>query len=151
MRGGYIMARKTIREKILTLKRNFPRRTSYGFLYNRKSDLKRKYTNIIMYCLIYSKQKGFSFFVWNPHRRGKIHTALGWNAWINQEGLTIVMDAVLSAINAKGGNDWQFNRLIGFSGADYQPYNLYVVGDKRYAVHESQNQHKRAKRNKAHD
>lgn len=131
------MSRKTIRNQLRTIRRKFPQRTRYGFLYLLKGDVKRKFTGIIMYCLIYSPQNGHSLFVFDSHRRGHNWTAKEWNDWINAEGLDIINDAVLPAINAKGGNDWQMRRLIGFSG-------------KKNAIYKRQNRNKSSRRNKTH-
>lgn len=141
------MARKTIREKLRTLKRKFPLRTSYGFLHVMKSDLKRKYTTCVLYCLIYTPEKGHSLLIWDAHRRGHNKTAVEWNAWINSDGIAALNDWVLPAINAKRGDSWQFQRLVGFSGAEYKTH-MHVLADRDAdAVYPHKIKSKRTRRN----
>jgi hypothetical protein len=145
------MARKTIRDKLRALKRKFPFRTSYGFLHLKKLELRRKYTSILLYCLIYSPEKGYSLLVWDAHRRGHNKDAKEWNQWINTDGIEALKDYVLPAISAKRGDSWEFHRLIGFSGAKYVP-TIHVLADRdKDAIYPNQNKSKRSRRNKTND
>ena len=145
------MSNKTIRQKIKILKRKFPFRTSYGFLHSMKSDVRRKYTTIFLYCLIYSPEKGHSLLIWDSHRRGHNKNPVEWNAWINSDGITALNDYVLPAINSKRGDTWQFQRLVGFSGAKYEP-RMHVLADKdKDAFYPTEAKSKRTKRNKTND
>ena len=145
------MARKTIREKLKTLKRKFPYRTTYGFLHSAKVDIRHKYTTILLYCLIYSPEKGHSLLIWDAHRRGHTKNATEWNKWINTDGIEALNSYVLPAMNAKRGDTWEFQRLIGFSGAKYVP-RMHVLADRdNDAVHPNKIKSKRAQRNKTHD
>ena len=141
------MARKTIRERLRTLKRRFPHRSRYGFLYRHKLELRRHYTEIIVYSLIYSPQKGHSLFIWNPHRRGFNWTPVEWNEWLNKEGLSTVIDAVMLAISEKRGDNWEFQRLVGFSGDEYAPRG--IVKEGKNALYPSIHSVKRKRGNKA--
>jgi hypothetical protein len=144
------MARKTIRDKLKILKRRFPFRTAYAFLFAKKGDRLRKYSTILVYSLIYSPEKGHSLFIWNPHRKGKDWNSKEWNTWLNREGLAILSDAVMLAINNKRGDHWEFQRLVGFSGDDYQPRILHVAQEGERALYPSKNKRKRKGRNKTH-
>lgn len=141
------MARKTIRYKLTILKRKFPLRTRYAFLHSRKSQIRKKYSTILVYSLIYSVEKGHSLFIWNPHRKGYDWNSLEWNDWLNAKGLTILSSDVMQAINDKRGDHWIFQRLVGFSGDDYEPRSLHVAQEGQNAIYQSKNKRKRKARN----
>jgi len=140
------MARKTIRDKIATLKRKFPRRTRFGFLYFKKKDITTNYSTILVYALVYAPEHGHSLFIWNPHRRGKDWQAKRWNTWLNQEGIDILATAVMRAINDKRGDHWEMQRIIGFSGDDYKP-RMHVAQEGKDALYPTRSR-KKLRRNK---
>jgi len=128
------MARKTIREKIATLKRRFPRRTRYGFLYLNKKDLRTNYTTILVYALVYAPEHGHSLFIWNPHRKGMDWQSVRWNKWLNEKGIEILATDVMRAINDKRGDHWEMQRIIGFSGDDYKP-RMHIAQEGKNALY----------------
>lgn len=143
------MARKTIRQQLVALKRRFPFRTRYAFLYKNKSDLTANYSTIYVYALIYDDERGHSVFIWNPHRRGFDWKPREWNKWLNQRGIDILKGDVMEAINSKKGSKWQMQRLIGYHGADYEPKG-HVAGERNRALYRNRDSDKRKGRNKTH-
>jgi len=145
---------KTIRQRLMILKRRYPFRTRYGFLHSTKRDLNRTFASILVYFLVFAPEKGYSVFTWNPNRRGNDWTSLGWNRWLRKEGIEIFkgdgIRGVIPAINAKRGDNWELHRLIGFSGDDYKPRSFPVIEKRKRksrAIHKNQHRNKRKKRN----
>lgn len=142
------MARKTIRQRILSLQKKFPYRTKYAFIYSRKTDLKKRFTEINVYALIYDEERGHSLFNWQPHRAHQ-WTPQEWNDWLNKKGLSILAHDVMEAINAKRGSNWQMQRLVAFSGDTRVPV-ITPAGEKKNAVHKRKGKRQRKTGNKTH-
>lgn len=142
------MARKTIRDKIATLKRKFPRRTRYGFLHVNKRDLHRNYSSILIYALVYAPEHGHSLFIWNPHRKDYNWQPPRWNKWIIEKGEEILYTPVMNAINAKRGDHWKLLRVIGFSGAEYKP-RMHIAQEGKNALYPTEPR-TQLRRNKTH-
>lgn len=123
----------TLKDKVRAIKRRYKFVTSKRFLYNKKAELRRKYVRVRIWWLIHDPDRGYSIFPMEFKRAARRLTVEQW-ATLIKDGLhlpsrpptpdflepiiTIFKQAVLPAINNKGGSKWRFISLMAWTGAD---------------------------------
>ncbi len=102
---------KTLKEKLVEIKRGKKKINSYRFLYNTSADLKRRYKRVMLFMLLYAEGYGYSIMEFELKRKqGK--SLKQWNDYILSEGQEIFKNRVLPAMNAKSRHDWFFKDVI---------------------------------------
>ena len=118
------MARQTsLKGKLLKLRRRYKKVSKERFFYNNFSELKAEYSSISCWFLIHDDRIGYS--IMNMSFRVSRESPLPVGIWA-QRFTTNVMgwdslffiftQKVLPAINNRGGNQWKFKSLIGWTG-----------------------------------
>jgi len=111
----------TMKDQLAKLKRRYRHVSSERFFYNKAGELRRKYTEILVWFLIHDEKRGHSIFA----PRFRVGDSLPISQWArrfeNAVGslhplLAILNQNILPAINAKGGKDWKFKAVIGWTG-----------------------------------
>jgi hypothetical protein len=116
------MARaKTIRERAEEITRKYKKVNAHKFLFNKKGDLKARYKRIKAWFLIHDEQRGYSIMAMEFKRKA-LMSVEEWTALFKtgsgpyQSLYSIFTQAVLPAINNKGGNKWTFTSLLAWAG-----------------------------------
>lgn len=117
------MARhRTMADQLAALKRKYQKVSPQRFFYNKGSELRRKYTHIVVWFLIYDPPSDRNS-IFSPTFRVKDGLSIAeWAARFNDVVknyvplLTVLAKNILPAINAKGGREWQFKAVIGWAG-----------------------------------
>ena len=111
----------TMQDQLAKIRRKYHHVSPERFFYNKPQELRRKYKEILVWFLIHDEQRGHSIF--SP--RFRVADPLPISQWArrfeNAVGalhplLAILNKNILPAINAKGGKDWKFKALIGWTG-----------------------------------
>lgn len=111
----------TLRDRLKEIMRHYKKIDPHKFLYNRKPELAKKYKRIRVWFLINDKERGYS--VMRMEFKRKEHMRV--SEWVKafrarykgRESLyNIITQAVLPAINNKGGNAWSFVSLLAWTG-----------------------------------
>jgi len=115
----------SIKRHFKKLRRKYSKITPYRYFYNRKTDLnlRKKFSEIVVWFLIHDVERGHSIFTFN-YRRKILSNIAEWRKRFTKtiEGyeplMTVFTQSVLPAINNKTGANWQFKTLIGWTGFD---------------------------------
>lgn len=111
----------TLRDRVKGIMRQYKKVNAHRFLYNTKGDLLRKYSRIKCYFLIHDSDRGYSIFPF-IFKRATLFSVSEWTTLMTKtvgkyDSLySIFTQAVLPAINNKGGSTWRFKSLLGWSG-----------------------------------
>ncbi len=112
---------RTIRQRAEEITRKYKKVNAQKFLFNTKKDLKRRYKRIKAWFLIHDEERGYSIMSME-FKRKEIMSVAEWTALFktprgNYQSLyNIFTQAVLPAINNKGGNQWHFVSLLAWTG-----------------------------------
>mgnify|MGYP003449225472 CR=1 FL=1 len=113
---------RTMQDQLATLKRKYHHVSPLRFFYNKPAELRKRYKEIIVWFLIHDTDSDRNS-IFSP--RFRVATAMPLADWSrrfeNPVGslvplLNILNQNILPAINAKGGRDWKFKALIGWTG-----------------------------------
>jgi hypothetical protein len=120
----------TLKDRVKQIIGAYKKITHEKFLYNKRDDLRKRYHRIRVWYLLNSKARGYSIMRMEFTR--KVH--FGIHQWhtLFAKGITtkerrydslhsIFTQAVLPAINAKGGNDWRFISVLCWTGITTVP------------------------------
>ena len=111
----------TMKDQLAKLKRRYKHVSPERFFYNKPGELRQKYKEILVWFLIHDEKRGHSIFA----PRFRVGDPLPIPQWArrfeNAVGslhplLAILNQNILPAINAKGGKDWKFKAVIGWTG-----------------------------------
>lgn len=111
----------TLRDKIRAIIRKWKFVTSKRFLYNKKTELRRRTKRIKVWFLIHDADRGYSIFAFEFKRKIAFNVA-DWTALFQRKHkgydslYSIFTQAVLPAINNKGGSHWRFISLLAWTG-----------------------------------
>lgn len=118
------MARvKTLRERVESIIRKYKHVNPEKYLYNNKTELKRTYKRIKVWFLIHDEQRGYSIMNMEFKRVLPMNVAQWSDMYKKGYGsynslYNIFTQAVLPAINNKGGNQWRFISLLCWTGVN---------------------------------
>lgn len=111
----------TLRDRVAGIIRKYKHVSPHKFFYNDKSDLRERYTKIKVWYLIHDPLRGYSVLNMD-FRRKEPMTVSEWGR-MHKERVgkydslyNVFTQAVLPAINNKGGNAWRFISLLGWTG-----------------------------------
>lgn len=116
------MARvQTLRKRVQEIIRRYKHVNAQKFCYNKKSELNRKFKRIRVWYLIHDKARGYSvlkmeykrIMPMNVETWARLHRKPVGNY---QPLYNIFTQAILPAINNKGGNSWAFISLLAWAG-----------------------------------
>lgn len=113
----------TLKDRVRQIIRRYKRINKHRFLYNTKRDLAGRYNRIKVYFLIHEQERGYSIFPFEFKRKVQF-TVPQWTQLFSKslkgyDSLyNIFTQAVLPAINNKGGSQWRFKALLGWTGVD---------------------------------
>jgi len=113
----------TLRDRIRRLIRRYKRINRHRYLYNSKRDLKGRFNRVTVHFLIHDEERGYSIFPFE-FKRKKLFSVPEWTKLIAKpyggyDSLySIFTQAVLPAINNKGGAQWRFKALLAWTRAD---------------------------------
>ena len=111
----------TMQDQLNTIRRKYKKVSPVRFFYNKPKELKQRYKQILVWFLIHDEQRGHSIF--SP--RFRVGDSLSVNQWAQRFSakvkdlrplLEVLTQSILPAINAKGGKDWKFKAVIGWTG-----------------------------------
>lgn len=119
------MARvNTLKDRVRAIIRKYKRVNNHRYLYNNKADLQGTYNRIKLWWLIQEEKRGYSIFPME-FKRLVAFTVPEWTKLIKQPYggykssiYSIFTQAVLPAINNKGGSSWRFVALLAWTSAD---------------------------------
>lgn len=111
----------TLKDRVRAIIRKYKRVNNKRFLYNEKRELKGRYSRIKVYFLIHDEKRGYSIFPFE-FKRAMLFSVPEWTKLLTKplgkyDSLySIFTQAVLPAINNKGGSRWRFISLLGWTG-----------------------------------
>lgn len=112
----------TLRERVKEIIRRYKHVNGQKFCYNSDAELKRRYKRITVWYLIHDKERGYSVMKLQFKRIMPMNVDT-W-ARLHREAIgeykslySILTQAILPAINNKGGNAWKFISLLAWAGA----------------------------------
>jgi len=113
----------TLKDRVRAIISKYKRIDNHRFLYNTQKDLQRRYQRIKVYYLIHDEERGYSIFPFEWKRKISFSvpqwTDLFTKPFAGYNSLdSIFKQAVLPAINNKGGSQWRFKALLGWTGID---------------------------------
>jgi len=111
----------TLRERVAELRRKYKHVNPFKFFYNKAGELKARYKRIRVWYLIHDKDIGYSVMRMDYKRLMTMNVSKWTELHRTKVGeynslYSIFTQAVLPAINNKGGNQWRFKSLIGWAG-----------------------------------
>lgn len=111
----------SLKDRVRQIIRRYKKINGHKFVYNKRSDLQARYFRIQVWFLIHDADKGYSIFPFIFRRKVAFSvpqwtrlfkTPLGdYNALFS-----IFTQAILPAINNKGGNNWTYKALLAWTG-----------------------------------
>ncbi len=115
------MAKKTLKDRIRQIIRKYKHINPARYLYNRKSELGKKFQRLRVWFLIHDKKRGYSIFIYEL-KRIKTYSVIEWTGLLqkNYGGYEIIYSvftqSILPAINTKSGAAWRFVSLLAWTG-----------------------------------
>lgn len=113
----------TLRERVQAIIRKWEYVNAQKFLYNDKRELRQYYKKIKVWYLIHDSERGYSIINLTFNRKEQMSVAQ-WSTLHkkrvgNYDSLyNVFTQAILPAINNKGGNAWRFISLLCWTGQD---------------------------------
>lgn len=133
----------TLQDRVRQIIRQYAHVNNHRYLYNKKSELKGRFTHVKCWFLIHDSERGYSIFPFTFKRKA-MFTIPQWTRLFKsvvgeyQPLISIFTQAVLPAINNKGGSNWRFKSLLCWTG---------ITMDNRDALSKTKNTAKRRRRN----
>lgn len=111
----------TLQDRVKEITRKYKHINGHRFVFNKRSELKGRFTHIKCWFLIHDSERGYSIFPFTFKRKA-MFSVPEWTRLFKravgsyQPLMSIFTQAVLPAINNKGGNNWRFKALLCWTG-----------------------------------